>query len=243
MFSGSIEPIDIDVAAIIKEDLSPEARSQALADFARAALSDAEVIDAAATGSKPTHTTVVDGSEGASEDRVRPDGTILYRFNILPDIFGWILEQLEANSPVGSGRDPHIGLYKASHALFADGVEIDPSQPIPPAQEYVFVNVTEYARKIEEGESSQASAGVYEAVATLANLKFGDMAAIKFSYRAPFDGTIIAYTPLGRSREKDHGNITAKRGRFAAARVERFVRMKADIERSLRAPAITITLR
>ncbi|WP_299808726.1 hypothetical protein [Tardiphaga sp.] len=233
----------MDIKAIIAEDLSPAARSAALATAAREALAGAEKIDADALGYTPAHSTKVDGLVGADESKVRPNGTIEYGFNLLPDVFGWIYDQLVANSPVGSGNDPHIGQYKASHALFADGVQIDPHEKIPVADEYVFVNLTEYSRRIEDGDSSQAVNGVYEAVATLADLKFGDMAAIKFSYRAPFEGTIIAYVPLGRSRAKDHGDLSNKRGRFAASKVDSSLRTIADIERSLRLPAITIRVR
>jgi hypothetical protein len=187
MFSGAIEPIDMDIAALVNEDLSPKARSAALAEFARETLAEAEKQDADAIGASPAHTTKVDGSLGANEDVVRPDGTIEYAFNLLPDIFGWIADMLEQFAPVRSGA------FKASFELYADGVEIDPDGQIPQAAEFVFVSSEPYASKIEgesgPPESRQAPNGVFEAVATLASERFGSQANISFSYRPPFDGT------------------------------------------------------
>lgn len=186
MFSGTIEPIDLDIRAIINEELSPQARSAALADFARQTLADVEKQNSDALGSVPAHTTKVDGAEGADESRVRPDGEIDYSFKLLPDVFGWIADMLEQFAPVRSGA------FKASFELFADGTEIDPDGDIPPASEYVFVSSEPYASKIEgesgPPESRQAPNGVFEAVATLAQDRFPAF-NISFSYRPPLDGT------------------------------------------------------
>ena len=59
----------------------------------------------------------------------------------------------------------------------------------------MFLNTQPYARKIEgdlsrEPSSKQAPEGVYEAVATLAQRRFGNVAMIRFSYRTPIDGAI-----------------------------------------------------
>lgn len=190
MLSGSIDPIDLDIRTIINEELSPVARSSALAAFARATLQEAEQADEA-LGFKPPHTTKVDGAVGADEGSVRPDGTIEYAFNLLPDIFAWILDNLLAFAPVRSGR------FKASFEFYADGVLADVNGPIPQAKEFVFLSSAEYAREIEGDpsrppESMQAPNGVFEAVATLAQQRFGNQASIRFSYRAPFNGRLLS---------------------------------------------------
>ena len=194
MFTGTIEPIDLDIAAIINEELSPSARSAALADFAREMLVDGEKQNSDAFGFVPAHTTKVDGAEGVDESRVKPDGEIEYKFDLLPDIFAWIYDMLEQFAPILSGA------FKRSIALYADGVAIDPAGEIPQASEFVFESTVEYASKIEgekaPPESPQAPNGVFEAVATLAAQRFGNQANIGFSYRAPIENPAAHLTPV-----------------------------------------------
>lgn len=193
MFSGSIDSIDLDITAIMDEEFSPAARSEALAEFARETLADTEAQNKEALGFTPDHTTMVDGVIGADEGTVRPDGTIEYAFTIVPEIFSWIANLLRQFAPVRSGR------FKASFALYADGLSIDPNGVIPQAAVYIFESVVAYASKIEgenkPPESKQAPNGVFEAVATLAQQQFGDQANISFSYRAPLDGASLHLTP------------------------------------------------
>lgn len=176
MLTVKVEPLEKDIELTFKKNLSPQARSHILAEFARETLAEAEQINTEALGHLPPHETFVDGMPGASEDRVRPDGTIIYEFNILEDLFAWIGEQLVTHSPVLTGR------YAASHKFFADGVEVDPGAPAPAASQYQFVNSQPYARKIEHGLSPQAPDGVYQGVAALASRRFGNVAKIRFTY-------------------------------------------------------------
>lgn len=78
----TVEPIGKDIDGIIAEMLSGPAMSAILADAAREALADAERQNEAILGKAPPHTTTVDGNEGASEDQVRPDGIIVYEFDL-----------------------------------------------------------------------------------------------------------------------------------------------------------------
>jgi hypothetical protein len=204
MFEGSIDAIDLDIAALVNESLSPAARSAALANFARETLADVTALNTAALGYAPDHATFVDGIAGADESNVKPDGEIGYSFRLLDDIFSWIKEQIDTHSPVGSGADPHPGLYKSAHVFFADGQEIGPNDAVPAASKYIFFNTEPYSRPIERGESSQAPNGVYEAVATLAQQRFGNQASISFAFINPADGGIVdwAQTPLAQTLAK-----------------------------------------
>lgn len=206
--STRIDPIDRDVALMIAEDLSPEARSRAFAEMALAGLAEAEAQNAAALGRTPGHDTFVDGAVSSDGDvaRVRPDGTVVFRFRLLTDVLDYVDGLLILNSPVRSGR------YARSHLLFADGVEVDPANP-PPAREYVFLNAQPYARKIERGESDQARAGVYEGVATQARQRFGNVSSIKFTFRSLPSGAIgtWAATTMLRSKTSIRNRAGVKR--------------------------------
>lgn len=198
--STKVQPIDRNL--VVQLTGTDATRSAMLADFAREQLAEAEQTNEAALGHVPAHQTFVDGRLGASEDSVKPDGVILYEFELTSDALTWISEQLAAASPVGSGSDRHAGLYQHSHMLFADGVQVDPDGEIPGASEYVFVDSLPYSRKIEVGESRQAPDGVYEAVATLAQQRFSKSLDIRFTYRAPENGVSSASSGGSRRRRR-----------------------------------------
>ena len=206
-----IEPIERSIMLAIREGEPPAERGRRLAGYARQALAEAQEVNRRATGVVPPHSTYVDGRLGAPLESVKPDGVIVFEFDLLNDLFEWIGEMLVANSPVLTGR------YASSHAFFADGVKVEPGADLPEAGEYAFVSTTPYSRKIERGLSPQAPEGVYEAVALLARRRFGNIASIRFSYRALF-----AQVRGGDRHER------AKRGRAPVA--DRF-------------PAIVVTVR
>jgi hypothetical protein len=214
-----VQPIDRNL--VVRLTGTDETRSAMIAEFAREKLAEGEQINSQVLGRVPAHETFVDGRLGASEDSVRPDGVIVYEFELTADALGWIATQLLANSPVGSGHDSHPGLYQRSHALYADGVEVDPDGEIPNASEYVFLNSVPYSRKIEAGESRQAPDGVYEGIAAMAQSRFGNSLKISFTYRAPENGQILNYVPIKRAPD----------------------RHRAAHERDLRQPAIVVTVR
>lgn len=185
-----IDSIDRDLALMLKEELSPQARSAALASFARQELAKAQNTNRQALGYEPPHETFVDGARGGAVETVKPDGTILFAFDLINDLFAWIGEQLVIHAPVLTGQ------FQRSFRFYADGREVDPGADVPVAREYVFLNVQPYARKIERGHSDQAPNGVFEAVAALARGRFGNLANIRFSYRTP--EVSIAASPKSR---------------------------------------------
>ncbi|XUM25117.1 hypothetical protein ACRAVF_33830 (plasmid) [Bradyrhizobium oligotrophicum S58] len=203
MLFGSIDPIDLDVQAIIAEELSPAAQSRALAAAARQELARAEEINRRALGRVPEHTISVDGIAGASENQVRPDGEIVYTFQLSRDLFAWIAGELKAFAPVLTGR------FVESFLFFVDGVltELSDDAEISEGDEFVFMSGLPYAGKIEGEnrvpESPQAPNGVFEAVAALAQQRF-PQAEIAFGYRAPF--------AAATSGQADTPAITIKRG-------------------------------
>lgn len=231
--STKVQPLERDLAVIVDEELSPAAQSRALAVFARETLAEAQATNRQALGRVPPHRTFVDGVPGAPPDRVRPSGTIVFEFELVGDVLMFIFAELERVSPVRSGR------YRSSHTLFADGIEVpitDRTQVIPPAREYVFVSNLPYARKLEGSKvrkplSRQAPRGVYEVTAVKAKARFGNIALVRFSFRAPIGGAVMPYVPVGRGGPK------------TGPRPGKAQRSAANMERAARYPAIVVTAR
>jgi hypothetical protein len=220
-----------DVQLLISRTLSPEARQKIAATEARKILADAQATNARVLGKPTPHKQFVDGKLGAPLESVDPDrGKIVFEFTLIDHMLLWIGEQLVRNSPVGSPpKDPHPGLYRASHILLADGVDVDYElgMKVPEAQTYVFVNTVPYARKIERGQSDQAPDGVYEVIAAMAKGRFGNIANIRFTYTTIVngDGELWAWAARNASKQQ----------------TER--KQRAQYDRNLRQPSITVTLR
>jgi len=180
-----VQPIVRDLELFQSQDLGPKARSAMLAAFAAETIEEAKQQNKQVLGVVPPYEIYVDGAEGAPLTAVKPDGVIRAEFQLVNEALTWIYQQLEKFSPRLTGH------YASSHVLFADGTETSVTNPAP-AEEYVFVNTTPYARKIEGTKtrpplSPQAPDGVYQAVATLAR-KFSNVAKVSFSYREVVGG-------------------------------------------------------
>ncbi|WP_371346469.1 hypothetical protein [Ancylobacter sp. IITR112] len=218
--SAKVETIDRDIVLRLVGDDAD--RSRQFAAYAREALVEAQEVNRRATGQVPTHETFVDGRRGAALETVKPDGTIVFEFDLLNDLFEWIGLTLMQHSPVLSGR------YQESHLFFADGVEVEPGATLPEAQEYSFVNAQPYARKIERGQSPMAPDGVYEAVATLASRRFSNVARVRFGYRSLPAGSIGDWAKTTNMRASQNSRNRPGDKRF---------------EWLTRQPAVVITLR
>ena len=180
-----VQPIVRDLELMMDQSLGPKARSAMLAAFAAETIDEAKEQNRQILGVVPPYDVYVDGHEGAPLTSVKPDGIIRAEFELVNEALMWIYQQLEIHSPRLTGH------YASSHVLFADGQEASVTNP-PPAQEYVFVNTTPYARKIEGTKtkppsSPQAPDGVYQAVATLAR-RFSNVAKVSFTYQTVLGG-------------------------------------------------------
>lgn len=219
--SIKVQPLGETISLMVKDTLSPEAQQSRLAVAARRILAEAEQINEEVTGRFVSYTTTVDGRVGALEETVRPNGGVIeYSFDLVGELFAWIGEQLVLHSPVLTGR------YAASHKFFADGIELEPTAPIPPgAKIFTFISDVPYARKIEKGLSPQAPDGVYQSLAALASRRFHNVALIRFQYQSPLGG--------GSAMEAWASTTKQRRSRNAVA----------DALWNRRQPAIVITLR
>lgn len=190
-----MEPVERTTYVRLAADLSPEAKSRAFAAFARQGLEAEQAKQRAFSGRELPFEQYVDGRQGAPLESVRPNGVIMFEFELVLDVLRWIGDMLVQNSPVLTGR------YQDSHVMFADGVQVDiDTAPgmVPPAQEYVFLNVQPYARLIELGWSDQTPDGVYQGVASMAQRRFGNVAKIRFTYRVP-----LTHTNMSKAAQRD----------------------------------------
>lgn len=211
-----VQPIVRDLELFQAADLGPKARSAMLAAFAAETIEEAKAQNKQVLGVVPPYEVFVDGREGAPLTSVKPDGVIRAEFELINEALAWIFQQLQIHSPVLTGQ------YARSHELFADGVDVGNPNVAPPAEEYVFLNTQPYARKIEgyrglggvthrAPSSPQAPDGVYQAVATLAQRRFGNVAKITFSYRTAIGGDIIGGKAGDRSQLRNPAIIVRLR--------------------------------
>jgi hypothetical protein len=178
-----VDPIFRDIELIVSDLTSPEARSARLAEFAAEQIEEVRQNNRAVVGRDLPYEVVVDGKVGVALTAVKPNGVIVANFDLLREVLEWIGEQLLLESPRLTGR------YMRSHVMFVDGVEHDLDGPIPPGESYEFVNTQPYARKMEPRpggapQSDQAPKGVYHVLAAVAQKRFGNIARVRYSFRA-----------------------------------------------------------
>lgn len=185
-----IEPLSRDLSILVDDTLSPRAQSRAVAVFAREELREAQQINGRALGRVPPHDTYVDGRHEAPLESVKADGgNIRFEFEILVEVLIFIAQTLYAKSPVKTGA------YRESHRLYADGQLVTTGAQLAPiAREYVYLSDLPYSRKIEVGSMNMTVAGsdhVYEQTRQIAARRFGNIANIRFTYRAAAGGSRV----------------------------------------------------
>jgi hypothetical protein len=179
----------------------------------------------------------VDGIE-APEDAVKFDGVIVYDYNRLDIVATMALEMLRDASPVGSGKDPHPGLYRDSHRLFIDGHPVQDLKNWQQGQEISVTNTVVYSQVIEVGGRGgkkfniDGGGRVYQRVAQALRRSpsVQNSADIQFTFRAIIDGGQVdqltqGATPIARGR---NGKFTLRGG------------TRAHNKKEVRWPTITI---
>ena len=107
----TLEPIDTTVRVMLGDVKSGPAASKALAAFAWQEFAKAASHNQRALGYLPEHETWVDGRKGAQPESVKPDGRIVFEFELSDDTIEWIAAMLELHSPTGPparGHTPKI---------------------------------------------------------------------------------------------------------------------------------------
>ncbi|WP_291209009.1 hypothetical protein [Hyphomonas sp.] len=203
-----MDVLERDIVAFVGEDLAPAAQAEIRARVAREHLADAQSINRIVTGRVPEHDTFVDGRAGAPLESVKPNGVVVFEFELVADVLLWIHTALKKHSPRFKGD------YQTSHQLFADDVEVADIENPPSAREYVFLNEQPYARKIERGQSKQAPEGVYEGIAALAKQRFGNVTSIGFGFREFPGGALLKWAAMRKPSRTGY----SRRARQAALR-------------------------
>jgi hypothetical protein len=139
-----------------------------------------------ATDPKPsTFQRFVDGHQGATEESVKPDGVIVYRYPRIEQVVQFAMEALFDLSPVLSGE------YRSAHEVFVDGKPSASLKGWQSGQEVVIANRMPYARKIEVGKMTMRVPGtdlVYQQARRKVMARWGNVARIEFTYRAILGG-------------------------------------------------------
>lgn len=141
----------------------------------------------------------------------RAPSRIEYRYSYMQEIVDFALSTLRALSPVGSGGDPHPGLYRDSHTVFLngrvasdvsawrDGDQINISNPVP------------YSRKIEIGTARMSVPGhVYETAAQLVDARYGNQASTKFTFMPVVFGDNRAAAAFSRAVRPRRRRLSTK---------------------------------
>jgi len=188
----------------VNEFLAPEARSKAVASFARGAFREAQDKNKAALGREPPFEQFVDGRRGAALETVNPDrGRIVFEFELIGDVLAWIHAELVTRSPVGPAGG--AGTYRAGHRLFAAGREIAWTDDVPAAAEWSVTNTVIYARKLEIAQTQSGRDflvsvpnRIYDRVSYDAAQRFSRVVKIGYTFRALTAGDTVR----GRSKRQ-----------------------------------------
>lgn len=170
------------------QDCQPAEISRALAEFARSSR-DAAIAEGIAS---PRYRTIVDGTPGAPEERVRPDGKIVYDFDVWDGVIPYALAFAQARSPRKSGT------YAKSWFAMVNGAPWD-GDTVPFGAEVIVTNDQPYHRKIDVGAMEMSvPPGIVEDVRQAVQRRFGN------ALKAEVDFIHLAggYVLKGRSRRK-----------------------------------------
>jgi hypothetical protein len=131
---------------------------------------------------------------------------ITYRYEYMDEVVQFAIKTLRSRSPVGSGDDPHAGLYRDGHLVFIDGHLVQNAKAWQPGQQIFISNAVPYSRKIEAGRMKmRVPPHVYEDAVPIIAGRFGNGVAIKFVYMPVRfgDGSAwAAFTKLQRTGRK-----------------------------------------
>lgn len=150
----------------------------------------------------------VDGVRGAPEEKVRPDGTIVYVYPRLEEVVLAAMDLLFDLSPVLSGA------YRMGHTLFVNGASAPSLVDWDGESEIFIANPLPYARKIEVGRMVMRVPGsdhIYEQAEFDLVQRFGNQARIRFTFRGLAGGNVLAGKAHGQSEYRYPALVISER--------------------------------
>jgi hypothetical protein len=124
---------------------------------------------------------------------------IIFRYGVMQDVVDFALLTLRDRSPVGSAGDKHPGLYRDSHKVFLNGHVVEDVSGWRPGDQINISNPVPYARKIEAGRGKMTVPGhVYEDAALIVAGRFGNKAAVRFTFMPVRFGDVQAFAAFSR---------------------------------------------
>jgi hypothetical protein len=124
---------------------------------------------------------------------------IIFRYGVMQDVVDFAFATLRDRSPVGSAGDKHPGLYRDSHKVFLNGHVVEDVSGWRPGDQINISNPVPYARKIEAGRGKMTVPGhVYEDAALIVAGRFGNKAAVRFTFMPVRFGDVQAFAAFSR---------------------------------------------
>lgn len=112
----------------------------------------------------------------------------------MDEVVQFALQTLRERSPVGSGKDPHPGLYRDSHTIFIDGHNVKDAKNWRPGQQINISNPVPWSRIVELGNGKlRVPLHVYEETVPLVQARYGNQANVQFVYMPVQFGSVQAY--------------------------------------------------
>ena len=124
---------------------------------------------------------------------------IIFRYGVMQDVVDFALATLRERSPVGSAGDKHPGLYRDSHKVFLNGHVVEDVSGWRPGDQINISSPVPYARKIEAGRGKMTvPCHVYEDAALIVVGRFGNQAAVRFTFMPVRFGDVQAFAAFSR---------------------------------------------
>ncbi len=131
----------------------------------------------------------------------------------MDEVAQFALKTLRDLSPIGSGGDPHPGLYRDKHTLFLNGHDVPDAKAWKPGDQLEISNPEPYARKIEVGAMHiSVDAHVYERSAQIVRRQYGSMTKVEFLFMPLRFGNAQAQAASGISARHTRRNSGRRSG-------------------------------
>lgn len=197
--SGAAFQRSVDV--FLSREMSPSARSAALAEYAESSV--AELI--ASRRASPRYKRTVDGREGAPASSVKAEGSIVYQFSYLGEVAAFAISYLQSLSPKLSG-DFRNGFFlglaasRGGDGKFVRAANFNPDALGSDIEELIIGNTEPYNRLVDvqlagaQRIKFDVPAEIYDGAARAVKSRFGNFVNAYRRYDVNFPSKYILQT-------------------------------------------------